>query len=895
MKKLKVFTLCALSAALISSCGDDDSRTLNAADNRAGSVSVAASATTLIEGVEMTASVSDDDGITSEIRYQWNANGFPITGATSALYVVSNTYAGATISVSAVYSDDAGFTETLISASSTEIVPLTSFGVLSAATTNDVADLTGSVGLVGDNVTVTAADATTSYGTFTIDANGDWVYSLNTSDATIAGLDSSSSVNDEIVVEASDGTVGLLVIVITGAEVVEVPNKQAAVIRDTESSDTGELRYEFDAPMLAGKLVASFNKADNAVATSDGNAKDAYITFYGDSGSTSGGKAIADLRIHAADFELRDQDFVISNPFTPGQWQDVEITWEAANEVTPPMVTVTIDGVSVTAEAFSSPDAAVGGVASIAFRFADNSAILPDDITYKVDDIEIYSDAAGTTLVFEDDFESYDEGTDLDFDNNANSPYNKSSFLAVVEAISGATDGPVAGDNQFAAITDTDSSDSGELRYRFESPMLAGKLVAAFNKPANAIEINDELAAKDAYITLFNSAHSTSSGRAIADIRIQTDQFVLRDQDDIVVSNPFTPGQWQNVEITWEAANDVTPPMVTVTIDGVSVTTEAFSSPDGAIGGVSAIAFRFADNTAIVPEDISFKVDDILVYSDVAGTTLVHEDDFESYSDGTDLDPDNNGNSVYNSSTFQAVVASNSNSADGGSEGGTDGGTGGSTEGNQIAAITDTDSSDSGELRYRFESPMLAGKLVAAFNKPANAIEINDELAAKDAYITLFNSAHSTSSGRAIADIRIQTDQFVLRDQDDIVVSNPFTPGQWQNVEITWEAANDVTPPMVTVTIDGVSVTTEAFSSPDGAIGGVSAIAFRFADNTAIVPEDISFKVDDISIYSDVSGTALVFEDDFESYGDGTDLDPDNNGNSVYNSSTFQAVVATEQ
>ena len=895
MKKLKVFTLCALSAALISSCGDDDSRTLNAADNRAGSVSVAASATTLIEGVEMTASVSDDDGITSEIRYQWNANGFPITGATSALYVVSNTYAGATISVSAVYSDDAGFTETLISASSTEIVPLTSFGVLSAATTNDVADLTGSVGLVGDNVTVTAADATTSYGTFTIDANGDWVYSLNTSDATIAGLDSSSSVNDEIVVEASDGTVGLLVIVITGAEVVEVPNKQAAVIRDTESSDTGELRYEFDAPMLAGKLVASFNKADNAVATSDGNAKDAYITFYGDSGSTSGGKAIADLRIHAADFELRDQDFVISNPFTPGQWQDVEITWEAANEVTPPMVTVTIDGVSVTAEAFSSPDAAVGGVASIAFRFADNSAILPDDITYKVDDIEIYSDAAGTTLVFEDDFESYDEGTDLDFDNNANSPYNKSSFLAVVEAISGATDGPVAGDNQFAAITDTDSSDSGELRYRFESPMLAGKLVAAFNKPANAIEINDELAAKDAYITLFNSAHSTSSGRAIADIRIQTDQFVLRDQDDIVVNNPFTPGQWQNVEITWEAANDVTPPMVTVTIDGVSVTAEAFSSPDGAVGGVSAIAFRFADNTAIVPEDISFKVDDILVYSDVAGTTLVHEDDFESYSDGTDLDPDNNGNSVYNSSTFQAVVASNSNSADGGSEGGTDGGTGGSTEGNQIAAITDTDSSDSGELRYRFESPMLAGKLVAAFNKPANAIEINDELAAKDAYITLFNSAHSTSSGRAIADIRIQTDQFVLRDQDDIVVNNPFTPGQWQNVEITWEAANDVTPPMVTVTIDGVSVTAEAFSSPDGAVGGVSAIAFRFADNTAIVPEDISFKVDDISIYSDVSGTALVFEDDFESYGDGTDLDPDNNGNSVYNSSTFQAVVATEQ
>ncbi|MBL4630096.1 MAG: VCBS domain-containing protein [Paraglaciecola sp.] len=673
MNKLKVFTLCALSAAVISSCGDDKARTLNADDNRTGSVSITANATTIIEGVEFTASVSDDDGITSEIRYQWNANGFPITGATSAIYVVSNTYAGTTLSVSAVYSDDAGFTETLISESSSEVIPLTSFSSLTESTTNDIADLAGSVTLVGDNVTVVPSDQTTTYGTFSIDENGDWVYVLNTSDATIASLDSDTTVNDEIVVEASDGTMGLLSIVITGAVVVEVPNAQVAVIRDTDSSDTGELRYKFDAPMLSGKLVASFNKDDNAVEINDELAsKDAYITFYNDSGSTSSGRAIADLRIHAADFELRDQDFDVTNVFTPGAWHDVEVTWEAANDVTPPMVTVKINGVSVTAEAFSAPDAAIGGVAAIAFRFADNTAILPDDITYKVDDISIYSDVAGTTLVHEDDFERYSNGTDLDPDNNNASVYNSSTFQAVVasnnanDSADNSAGGSIddsAGDstdegtgNKIAAITDTDSSDSGELRYRFESPLLAGKLVVSFNKPADAIEINDELAAKDAYITLFNSAHSTSSGRAIADLRIQTDKFILRDQDDIVVSNPFTPGEWQNVEITWEAANDVTPPMVTVTIDGVSVTAEAFSSPDAAVGGVSAIAFRFADNTAIVPEDISFKVDDISIYSDVAGTALVHEDDFESYSNGTDLDPDNNSDSVYNSSTFQAVV-----------------------------------------------------------------------------------------------------------------------------------------------------------------------------------------------------------------------------------------------
>ncbi|MEP1447340.1 MAG: VCBS domain-containing protein [Paraglaciecola sp.] len=999
MKKLKVFTLCALSAALMTACGDDDS-TLNGANNSQGSVSISADSANLVDGVTMTATISDSDGINdSSTLYQWNANGFPISGATSASYVISDDYAGSTLSVSAVYTDGAGFIETVVSASSEAIIAneigqltivgdaadkdsilnaslvdgngvpgelsyvwsadgvaiegetgaslqltpavdgqvitvavsytdddgftesLTSaatgpvgvantpatFDELAVTVTNDSSAQSGSITVIdvdaGDDALVSQTDTTTSYGTFSIDEEGEWSYSLNTSDATIAALaDSSDSVDDTVVIESVDGTVASLVISITGVDI----NEKIATIRDTDSGDTGELRYKFDAPLLAGKLVASFNKPADAIEINDEfAAKDAYITFYNEATSTSGGRAIADLRIQTDKFVLRDQDdIVVNNPFTPGEWQNVEVTWEAANDVTPPMVTVTIDGVSVTTEAFSSPDAAVGGVAAIAFRIADNTAILPDDKSFKVDDISIYSDAVGTTLVHEDDFESYSDGYDLDPDNNGTSVYNSSTFQAVVEPINGVVDTPT--DNQFAAITDTDSGDSGELRYRFESPMLAGKLVASFNKPADAIEINDELAAKDAYITLFNSAHSTSSGRAIADLRIQTDQFVLRDQDDIVVSNPFTPGQWQDVEITWEAGNDVTPPMVTVTIDGVSVTTEAFTSPDAAVGGVSAVAFRFADNTAILPDDISFKVDDIAIYSDVAGTTLVHEDDFESYSNGTDLDPDNNGNSVYNSSSFQAVVTSNSGSTDGGADGGTDGGSdggsdngsngdGGSFDGNLIAAITDTDSGDSGELRYRFESPMLVGKLVASFNKPANAIETNDELAAKDAYVTLFNSSHSTSSGRAIADLRIQTDQFVLRDQDDIVVNNPFTPDEWQNVEITWEAGNDVTPPMVTVTIDGISVTAEAFSSPDAAVGGVSAIAFRFADNTAILPDDISFKVDDVSIYSDVAGTTLVFEDDFQGYSDGTDLDPDNNGNSVYNSSTFQAVVKAEQ
>ena len=208
-----------------------------------------------------------------------------------------------------------------------------------------------------------------------------------------------------------------------------------------------------------------------------------------------------------------------------------------------------------------------------------------------------------------------------------------------------------------------------------------------------------------------------------------------------------------------------------------------------------------------------------------------------------------------------------------------------------MASITDTDGSDTGELRYSLPAAQLEGKLAVSFNKVANAINTapGDDTDNKDAYITLFNSANSTSSGRAIADLRIQAEQFVLRDQDGIVIANAFNPNTWQDVAITWEAANDITPPMVTVTIDGVAVTTEAFSSPDGAVGGVTAIAFRFADNSAILSADSTFKVDDIAIYSDTVGTALVYEDDFESYAVGYDLDQ-----APYNSSTSEAVVAVE-
>ena len=50
-----------------------------------------------------------------------------------------------------------------------------------------------------------------------------------------------------------------------------------------------------------------------------------------------------------------------------------------------------------------------------------------------------------------------------------------------------------------------------------------------------------------------------------------------------------------------------------------------------------------------------FSVDNLAIYSDVAGTTEVYSDDFEGYAEGDSLDTDNAA-SPYNSSTSEATV-----------------------------------------------------------------------------------------------------------------------------------------------------------------------------------------------------------------------------------------------
>ena len=123
-----------------------------------------------------------------------------------------------------------------------------------------------------------------------------------------------------------------------------------------------------------------------------------------------------------------------------------------------------------------------------------------------------------------------------------------------------------------------------------------------------------------------------------------------------------------------------------------------------------------------------------------------------------------------------------------------------------------------------------------------------------------------------------------------------MTPGQYHNVEVTWAYPNgNVTAgslPVVNITIDGTALPEYTVSGSDP-IGGVTTVSFRLGGNSATTPVDAQFWVDNIKVYSDVAGTTLVFEDDFEAYD--VDFDLDNGTNTPYNERTSEATVKAEQ
>lgn len=308
---------------------------------------------------------------------------------------------------------------------------------LTGAIASDEATATGAVSVFDPDegeASLAPASFATTYGSFSILADGSWTYTLDTANATIAALIQGESETETISIMSYDGTMADLIISINGVGGTTVTAK-AAVIRDTDASDTGELRYDIDAA-LSGRLEATFTRTETGPT--------AYIALLNTSGSTSSGRSIVDMNISSSAFSFRDQSIELPEGLvpTPGTLQTVIITWSAATATDRPTVNVTIDGVALPAftsggSAYVEGDAnsgGVGGVSRVQFRFGSNSGVAEATDTFTIKSFEVFSDIDGTTSIFDEDFSGFSVGDSLDTD-NPNSPYNSSTSEAVVELL----------------------------------------------------------------------------------------------------------------------------------------------------------------------------------------------------------------------------------------------------------------------------------------------------------------------------------------------------------------------------------------------------------------------------------------------------------------------------
>lgn len=223
---------------------------------------------------------------------------------------------------------------------------------------------------------------------------------------------------------------------------------------------------------------------------------------------------------------------------------------------------------------------------------------------------------------------------------------------------------------------------------------------------------------------------------------------------------------------------------------------------------------------------------------------------------------------------------------------------------NKWAVIADLSADDTGELRLSLPDSIRNGRLTFVYRVPEGAA---------DGFIHV--AGNSTTGDFAIMEVRIKDDaQHEFREgADDAAIAAGAanfptgTTGTWIPVEISW-SANGTDAPTWSLSMDGVTIVTDAVSTTNGGDGDVAdhlaatkdgAHSFLWKYNSTSSTSDLIYEVDDIVIYSSDSGTEMeAFSDDFQGYQTGTNLNPgedEANPTTSYHINTSEATVAEEQ
>lgn len=192
------------------------------------------------------------------------------------------------------------------------------------ATDTDVDNTANTFQVIGS-----ATASTNGYGTYTVDASGHWVFTVNESNATVEALNVGASLSDTFTIHTADGTSQTITVTIQGAN-------DAAVVTGTT---TGEV-VESGGALFSGTAVASGTLDDTDVdntshlfAASSGSTDHSYGSYAIDaSGHWSFTLNNANLTVQALnDGDHLTETFTVHT--TDGTAQVVTITIDGHNEV----------------------------------------------------------------------------------------------------------------------------------------------------------------------------------------------------------------------------------------------------------------------------------------------------------------------------------------------------------------------------------------------------------------------------------------------------------------------------------------------------------------------------------------------------------------------------------
>ncbi|TCS35875.1 polysaccharide lyase family 7 protein [Reinekea marinisedimentorum] len=200
------------------------------------------------------------------------------------------------------------------------------------------------------------------------------------------------------------------------------PDGYAALITDSSSSDTGELRLNLGNGYSEGTLSVDVKMSSDETET-------AYIGIYGESGADTAYR-MAELKLDDSysDYgdsyigvRLRDDSSYDSSTLTSisaDAWTNFTVAWDLDSAT----YSVEVDGTEL---GYFNLIESSEDVQYVAIKLSTNSGKAAADYPIFIDNIDVSS---GSDSVFFDDFESYDANYDLSSDDN----YDSKSFSVTV-------------------------------------------------------------------------------------------------------------------------------------------------------------------------------------------------------------------------------------------------------------------------------------------------------------------------------------------------------------------------------------------------------------------------------------------------------------------------------